>query len=196
MSCSVYYLYFRVFLAGQFESLHAHLEAMIPANKRAFLSQFYSQVSSERIILQSFVQSSQLRVRKMTWHKESNKACTDSTSDGEYCPGITAASLQKCGLKSYWLWSGRLHAKTEQLLQENCASCHSSCQVSWVIWQLHVITNASTEISFFLLSAFVQINMKRREDNSKTSSLQSRHQQPICIIHTHVLYSSQKGFSE
>jgi len=35
-----------VFLAGQFESLHAHLEAMIPANKRAFLSQFYSQTVS------------------------------------------------------------------------------------------------------------------------------------------------------
>ena len=38
-------LCFRVFLAGQFEFLHAHLEAMIPANKRSFLSQFYSQVS-------------------------------------------------------------------------------------------------------------------------------------------------------
>lgn len=48
-SCSVYYLCFRVFLAGQFESLHAHLEAMIPANKRAFLSQFYSQVRSESL---------------------------------------------------------------------------------------------------------------------------------------------------
>ena len=35
----------RIFLAGQFEFLHPHLEAMIPANKRAFLSQFYSQVS-------------------------------------------------------------------------------------------------------------------------------------------------------
>ena len=35
----------RIFLAGQFEFLHQHLEAMIPANKRAFLSQFYSQVS-------------------------------------------------------------------------------------------------------------------------------------------------------
>ncbi|RMX47301.1 hypothetical protein pdam_00012684 [Pocillopora damicornis] len=32
-----------VFLAGQFEFLHPHLESMIPANKRAFLSQFYSQ---------------------------------------------------------------------------------------------------------------------------------------------------------
>ncbi|KAL9965975.1 hypothetical protein ACROYT_G023978 [Oculina patagonica] len=35
-----------VFLAGQFEFLHVHLEAMIPANKRAFLSQFYSQTVS------------------------------------------------------------------------------------------------------------------------------------------------------
>lgn len=35
-----------VFLAGQFEFLHPHLEAMIPANKRAFLSQFYSQTVS------------------------------------------------------------------------------------------------------------------------------------------------------
>ena len=36
---------FRIFLAGQFEFLHPHLEAMIPVNKRAFLSQFYSQAS-------------------------------------------------------------------------------------------------------------------------------------------------------
>lgn len=35
-----------IFLAGQFEFLHQHLEAMIPANKRAFLSQFYSQTVS------------------------------------------------------------------------------------------------------------------------------------------------------
>lgn len=112
-SCSVYYLYFRVFLAGQFESLHAHLEAMIPANKRAFLSQFYSQVRSGRIILQS------PQLREMAWHRESNKACNDSISDSEYFPGITATSLQKCGFKSYWLWSGRLlslHVRTEQLL--------------------------------------------------------------------------------
>lgn len=32
-----------VFLAGQFEFLHSKLEEMIPLNKRAFLSQFYSQ---------------------------------------------------------------------------------------------------------------------------------------------------------
>lgn len=47
---------FRVFLAGQFEFLHAHLEAMIPVNKRAFLSQFYSQVSGR--LLQSGIKLS------------------------------------------------------------------------------------------------------------------------------------------
>lgn len=40
-----------VFLAGQFEFLHAHLEAMIPVNKRSFLSQFYSQTVSTALEL-------------------------------------------------------------------------------------------------------------------------------------------------
>ena len=34
-----------VFLAQQFELLHNHLEALIPTAKKAFLQQFFSQVS-------------------------------------------------------------------------------------------------------------------------------------------------------
>lgn len=33
-----------VFLAEQFESLQSHLDAMMPAAKKPFLQQFYSQV--------------------------------------------------------------------------------------------------------------------------------------------------------
>ena len=36
---------YRVFLAEQFDSLRKHIEQMIPQSKRAFLHQFYSQVS-------------------------------------------------------------------------------------------------------------------------------------------------------
>lgn len=39
-------VFYRVFLAKQFESLQPHLESLIPMAKRAFLSQFYSQVIS------------------------------------------------------------------------------------------------------------------------------------------------------
>lgn len=42
MSVSVFFL--RVFLAEQFESLQSHLDTMMPAAKKPFLQQFYSQV--------------------------------------------------------------------------------------------------------------------------------------------------------
>lgn len=100
---------FRVFLAGQFEFLHPHLESMIPANKRAFLSQFYSQVNSFWVsqknmkyhLLWNFIYENieefQELTTKFDWLK---------STDCEYCSGTQAASLQKCWLKSNWLWSG------------------------------------------------------------------------------------------
>lgn len=36
-----------VFLAEQFESLQAHLDTMMPAAKKPFLQQFYSQASKD-----------------------------------------------------------------------------------------------------------------------------------------------------
>ena len=101
---------FRVFLAGQFEFLHPHLESMIPANKRAFLSQFYSQVNSFWVsqkntkyhLLWNFIYENieefQLGVNHKVWLTE--------FTDCEYCSGTQAASLQKCWLKGNWLWSG------------------------------------------------------------------------------------------
>ncbi len=41
----------RVFLAEQFQSLQSHLEGVIPASKKPFLQQFYSQVRKENILL-------------------------------------------------------------------------------------------------------------------------------------------------
>lgn len=44
-----------VFLAEQFESLQSHLDAMMPAAKKPFLQQFYSQVTLSRLLVLSSV---------------------------------------------------------------------------------------------------------------------------------------------
>lgn len=43
------FILFRVFLAEQFEFLQPHLDAVMPAAKKPFLQQFYSQVSDDVI---------------------------------------------------------------------------------------------------------------------------------------------------
>lgn len=42
--CNAFFIPFRVFLAEQFEFLQPHLDAVMPAVKKPFLQQFYSQV--------------------------------------------------------------------------------------------------------------------------------------------------------
>lgn len=49
-----------VFLAEQFESLQSHLDAMMPAAKKPFLQQFYSQASFIHVPLQPFCVTLQL----------------------------------------------------------------------------------------------------------------------------------------
>lgn len=64
---------FRVFLAEQFEFLQPHLDAVMPAVKKPFLQQFYSQVrdtlgchfSCEHIILGFFTNDQSPNSRRM-----------------------------------------------------------------------------------------------------------------------------------
>lgn len=65
-----------MFLAEQFESLQSHLDTMMPAAKKPFLQQFYSQVYSHLLSEVYVITGSDNHVITVSWRKGSTKHLT------------------------------------------------------------------------------------------------------------------------
>lgn len=69
-------VFFSVFLAEQFESLQSHLDTMMPAAKKPFLQQFYSQVYSHLLPEVFVITGSDNHVITVSWRQDCTKHLT------------------------------------------------------------------------------------------------------------------------